>query len=354
MSQETLGYVELEWTCKRCGSKNPGTTKTCASCGNPMSEKDQFEAPVQQQLLTDKGELAKAQVGPDVHCKYCGARNPADAKNCKQCGADLTGASSREAGRVVGAFQSGPVPDVKCPSCGALNPARSLKCKQCGSSLSAPAKSASARAATPARSGGIGIVGLIALAAIGLFVFLLTRSSDAAARVESVHWERSVTIMALRPVEREDWADLIPKDGLKGQCIEKVRVTQPEPAPNADKVCGTPYTVDQGNGTAKVVQDCQYQVKAQWCAYTRDELTQVDAVVAQGSDLKPRWPEMSLKSGEREGERAETYEIGFNSDGKQYNYAVNTAEEFAQFTPGSRWTLKVNGLGGVTDAQPAR
>jgi len=47
MSQETVGYVQLEWTCKRCGSKNPGTQKTCANCGNPMSEQDQFELPSQ-------------------------------------------------------------------------------------------------------------------------------------------------------------------------------------------------------------------------------------------------------------------------------------------------------------------
>jgi hypothetical protein len=32
MPQETVGFVNLEWICKRCGSKNPGTTKICVGC----------------------------------------------------------------------------------------------------------------------------------------------------------------------------------------------------------------------------------------------------------------------------------------------------------------------------------
>ena len=80
MPQETVGFVNLEWTCKRCGSKNPGTTKICSSCGNVMSETDKFELPVQQELIKDEATIAKAERGPDVTCKYCGARNAADAR----------------------------------------------------------------------------------------------------------------------------------------------------------------------------------------------------------------------------------------------------------------------------------
>src|SRR5512136_1212296 len=93
MPQETVGFVNLEWTCKCCGSKNPGTTKICSSCGNVMSETDKFELPAQQELIKDEAVIAKAERGPDVTCKYCGARNVADAKTCSQCSADLTEAS---------------------------------------------------------------------------------------------------------------------------------------------------------------------------------------------------------------------------------------------------------------------
>ena len=352
MPQETLGYVRTEWTCTRCGSRNPGNRKTCANCGNAMSEQDQFDLPAQQAPITDKDELAKAQQGKaDTHCPYCGARNPADAKNCSQCGGDLMAAQARRAGRVLGAHRTDPAPDVKCPACGIDNPAGAAKCKQCGSPMTAAPKPAS-RAAS-ARSGGIGIVGVVALVAIaGLFI-LLTRTSDTSARVSAVNWERSIQVMELRPVEHQDWKDLVPSDARLGQCTEKVRRTQADSAPNAEKVCGTPYAIDQGDGSAKVVQDCQYNVKDQWCAYTVNEWMSVDAVVARGDDLQPAWPEPALAAGQREGERADKYEVVFSADGKGYRYAVTTAEEFARFAIGSLWTLKVNGLGGVTDAQPA-
>ncbi|HLF25399.1 MAG TPA: zinc ribbon domain-containing protein [Anaerolineae bacterium] len=354
MSQKTLGYVNLEWTCKRCGSKNAGANKTCASCGNAMSEQDQFELPAQSELIADAQALAKTGRGADMHCPYCGARNPIGAQKCTQCAAELSGATQRAQGRVVGAFEPGAAAEVNCPACGTANAASANKCKQCGSALSVTTRAAapSTPTATPARSSDSRLIGILALAAVAVFIFLLTRTTDTSARVEAVSWERSIEIVELRPVAREDWADLIPSDARKDQCTEKVRRTQAAPAPNAEQVCGTPYTVDQGDGTGKVVQDCQYNVLEQWCSYTRDEWTAVDAVVAQGNDVQPRWPELALVSGQREGGRAEQYEVVFNADGKSYTYSVDSADAFAKFAPGSRWTLKVNGLGAVTEAQP--
>lgn len=45
MPQEELGYIELEWTCENCGSRNPGTRKNCATCGAAMGARNQFELP---------------------------------------------------------------------------------------------------------------------------------------------------------------------------------------------------------------------------------------------------------------------------------------------------------------------
>jgi hypothetical protein len=95
-------------------------------------------------------------------------------------------------------------------------------------------------------------------------------------------------------------------------------------------------------------------VKDQWCEYTQNEWTVVDAVVAQGSDLNPRDPQLDLQSGQRAGNHAETYEVTFSSEGKQLKYSARDAAEFAQFTIGSRWTLKVNALGGVVSVEPPR
>jgi hypothetical protein len=121
-------------------------------------------------------------------------------------------------------------------------------------------------------------------------------------------------------------------------------------------VCGTAYVVDQGSGTGKVVQDCQYEVYEDWCIYTVDEWQVVDTLTATGASLSPQWPDVSLSADQREGEtREESYRVYFRTDDKkgEYTYRPSTAEEFAQFVTGSEWTLKVNKLGGVTDVEPA-
>src|SRR5512139_546830 len=251
MPQETVGYVNLEWTCKRCGSKNPGTTKICASCGNVMSETDKFDLPAQQELIEDEAVIAKAERGPDMTCKYCGARNPADAKNCSQCSADLTEGTARKSGEVLGAFSAEKKPDVKCPYCGELNPATALKCSKCAGSLAArPVDQVKAPPAAPVKANNLPLfigIGVLILAVI-LCGLLFFRTTDTSAAVQGVQWQRAIEIMAERPVQHETWRDQVPSGAALGSCELKVRGTQDEPAPNSEKICGTPYTVDTGTG----------------------------------------------------------------------------------------------------------
>jgi hypothetical protein len=155
-------------------------------------------------------------------------------------------------------------------------------------------------------------------------------------------------------VQHQTWRDEIPAGVAVGACELKVRATQDQPAPNAEKICGTPYTVDTGTGTGKVVQDCQYQVKDNWCAYTQQEWTVVDSVVAKGADANPDWPVVKLRADQREGDRQEAYVVLFSSDGKEYQLSVGSAEDLAKYVVGSRWKLKVNALGGVVAAEAAR
>ncbi len=54
MPQETLGYVKLEWTCPKCRTRNPGTEKTCVSCGAPQPQEVQFEQAQGQQASHDE------------------------------------------------------------------------------------------------------------------------------------------------------------------------------------------------------------------------------------------------------------------------------------------------------------
>ena len=367
MTQKTVGYVELEWTCTYCGTRNPGTQKKCSGCGAMMGEEDQFEAPAQQELITDEEKLAQAKRGlADIHCPYCGTRNVAGAEKCRHCGGDLTGAVEREKGRVVGAFRAGPAPDVPCPYCGTPNPANAIKCKKCGGNLQKPAEAPPAKpAAKPAavpkprsRFAGIaiGAVALLCIVAAAVFFILSGRTTDTPAVVQSVLWERSIQILEQRPVTHEDWEDQIPSGAVIGSCSKEYRRTQSEPAPGAEEVCSTPYTIDQGDGTGKVVQDCEYRIYDNRCEFTVNEWTVVDRAVMQGSDLNPQWPRMSLQSGQREGNQTQEYVVTFRADdsNETYTYHVDSADEFSRFNLGSYWTLKVNTFGDVTGAEPAK
>lgn len=367
MPQETLGYVEMEWTCQRCGTKNPGLQKTCQNCGAAMDANQKFEQAAEQKLITDEDKVAQAKKGADIHCPYCGTRNAADAKVCSQCGGDLTKAEKRAAGQVVGAFSDRPAAKVACPACGTENLATAANCVNCGHPLgatqpvAAPAATPSVPAAAPKKTPvwiavAGGLIGLLCLGAVALFAFQLFNTTDVVATVQAVHWERSIGIEARVPVERKDWRDEIPTGAEIGVCElkEREKSEAPDPSRRSDKICGTPYTVDLGNGVSEVRQDCEYQIFDDYCPYTVLEWKEVDRAVARGDDLAPQWPQLSLRPEQREGERRETYTVAFDSGGETYDYSVADEAEFAQFAPGSRWTLQVNGLGGVNSAEPAR
>lgn len=348
MSQETLGYVKLEWTCANCGTRNPGPQKKCTGCGAPQPENVQFEQAAEEKLITDQAEIARAEAGPDIHCPYCGVRNPGNASKCSQCGGDLAGGNLRASGRVLGAHRSAPAQPVQCPSCGATNPGTALKCSQCGATL-IQAQQAPPAESKPARKGLTGlIVGCLLVALLAICAAVgLTRacapSKELVGQVRATSWTRSVAIEELRPVTREGWRDEVPAGATLGDCRKKLYRTQKDPAPGAQKVCGTPYTIDAGSGYGKVVQDCEYQVYADWCQYTVREWRQIDEAILRGSGPNPSWPVVRLGSNQREGPRNESYEITLQAEDQEYTFRTTDAALFARCQIGSRWTIQVRG-----------
>jgi hypothetical protein len=332
VTRETLGYVRLEWTCQRCGGKNPGPEKLCIHCGASLDEQDHFELPETQEFITDAEELKKAAAGPDIHCPYCETRNPAGSTVCKQCGGSLAEGEVRAAGHVVGA-----PPTPRAPA----------------------EPRAAPRPAAPAKAKGpwylfAGIAVLLLVCCVGAYL-LFRPSEDINGVVRDVSWERRISIEELQPVSHEDWRDEIPSDAQLGNCRKKEHHTQseePSLGVEAEKVCGTPYTIDKGSGYGEVVQDCEYKVYADWCEYTREEWQEVDDSIASGHDLDPYWPQVNLASGQREGDRSESYNVDFDTEGKSYTYHPSDADEFSSYVIGSKWVLSVNALGGLTAVEP--
>jgi len=359
VARKTVGYVKMEWTCPNCGSRNPGTKIICGNCAAPQPDDVQFEQVAQEELITDEKLIERAKAGPDVHCPFCGTRNPANAAQCSTCFGDLSEAEARQSGHAVGAHSTKPVPDVECTHCGTMNPGTATNCINCQSTLTKqmPAPSAIPRTlpARPQRkiSPLLIIVLLLAVVACAVFFFLSMQTEELIGRVSNVSWERTILIEGLVPVEREAWADEVPAAGAMGSCREEVRNTSNFPEPNSQEVCGTPYTVDTGSGVGEVVQDCEYLVYDDYCSFTIDEWQVVNQVSSSGNNFAPEWPTLNLGFEEREGEYEEVYAVVIDTDGRSYTYHPNSFNEYQQFDIGSSWILEVNTFNAIRSITPA-
>jgi RNA polymerase subunit RPABC4/transcription elongation factor Spt4 len=352
MTQKELGYVELEWTCKHCGTINPGMNKVCSNCGAPIGVDDKFELPDQQQLITDQEKLEEAKAGPAIQCPYCNVLNPAGTKTCIQCGGDIEEGLKRQTGEVLGAFKDEAVPDKPCPSCGQLVKANAQRCPYCGGSL---VEAASAVPPAPTRLKktplwlivGAVALGVLCIVAILSVIVLGNRTRPVTATVSDIRWQRSIDILEQQPVQHSAWQEDVPAGAESVSCRDEYKETSSDPAPNATEVCGTPYTIDAGSGAGKVVQDCQYQVYASYCDYTVLDLVVVNTAVAMGSDQNPYWPATNLQAGQQEGGRYESYSVTFAAGDKDYAYNLVDPVEYLQYSPGSQWILDVNTFGSI-------
>ncbi|GAB4447390.1 MAG: hypothetical protein Kow0031_29970 [Anaerolineae bacterium] len=367
MAKKSLGYVELEWHCPNCSTRNPGSRKTCSSCGMPQPEDIQFEQQAQEKIITDEAKLAQAQAGPDIHCYYCGSRNPGNAESCSQCGANLKEGTRRDSGDVLGAHRDKAAPPVTCPACGSENEASAPKCATCGAALvqqpppPPPPPPPSAKKSSSAAKGGIFggagllaiLLGLCVVCAVGYFM-LAGQTEELLATAKEARWERTIQVEGLVPVSHEAWHDEIPRDGDVVSCSSRVRRTQDNPAANAKEVCGTPYTVDSGSGFGEVVQDCKYEISEDFCEYTLPEWQVVDEVTRTGSNSQPQWPALNLPHNQREGEREERYRCVLSTESGDYVYGSSNPDLLTRCTVGSRWRIEVNTFNAVTEMTPAQ
>jgi hypothetical protein len=357
MAKKTVGYVELEWNCPNCGNKNPGMKKNCGTCGAPQPANVQFELDQKRDLINDVQKVSAAEKGADIYCPYCNTRNAANAQTCIQCGGDLKEGGKRESGKVLNAEPVIAGAEMKCPNCATANLAGSVTCKACGAALSGPKPPApAATQATGAKPSAfrpwmaLPVVAILALCCL-VVGFLFFRTTSLTGTVQSTQWQRVIDIEAQREVTKETWRDQVPSGAEPFSCHQEYRSRQDNPAPGAKEVCSTEY-VDQGNGSAKVVETCYYEIYDDYCKYKALEWQKVDQSTAEGIDLQPYWPQVSLASGQREGNRIETYSVDFDTKDGLKQFTTTDESLYTQFQPGSQWTLSVNTLGSVVDVSP--
>jgi hypothetical protein len=310
-------------------------------------------------LLTEEADIRKIKAGPDVHCPYCHARNPADGEFCGACGGGLADAEARESGHIIGALRAERGLEKECPHCGTLNSVSSLECSGCGGSLPARREESGEKASPSTSSKGLPKLagfGCLAIVLIGaaIFLFSLLSKDEMIGIVQGVEWTHTVPILEQALTEQEDWFEQIPAEAEIIRCQEEVRGVSEEPVAGAIEVCGTPYTIDEGSGYGEVVQDCTYEVYDDYCVYTVLDWVIVDEVVVSDTDLNPYWPELSLDFDQQAGEGQSEYFVTFQTDEGIYRYTPDDALEFSEYWPGSSWVLEVNRLGGVLVIEPSR
>jgi ribosomal protein L40E len=348
--RRTLGFIENEWTCPNCGTRNKGSVKACENCGAPQPEDVKFELPSEHKFVKDETAVKTAQAGADIHCGFCGTRNPATADTCSQCGGDLKEGKAREAGRVMQAPPPQPKV-VKCGSCGAENPGSNSTCSNCGAALPkvqaaqaiAPqpvmptAKPAAKKKISPMLIGAV--LGFIAICCVGIYFVFGRTASTVEGTVTSVHWQTNVPLQEVQAVDYSNETGSPPSDAYNVSCHDESR-----------DVCEQ-KSIDKGNGYSEVVEECHTETE-KYCSYTVDEWKTIQTYTLEGDNNNPVYDTPNYSSDQRLGDKSEELTVTFSTDDGTEVYSPDTVSEFQQFTIGSTWTLELNLLGGVRGVKP--
>ena len=346
MARRTRGYVQLEWVCPNCNTRNPGPKKSCINCGAPQPENVQFQRAVDEKLLNDEGTLKAAQAGADFICPYCGTRNTGLATVCVKCGGDLVEAKRRASGAVLQA-STGPR-QVVCTNCGTVNSVSRSNCSKCGSPLPrastpSPALEAGKTEGAPKKKGSRWWVWAAVAAAVvlcvGAIMTFTVPASNLSATVSEVRWETSVPLQEIQVVHYSNEPGSPPSQAYDVSCHTESR-----------DVCEE-RVVDLGNGLGEVVQDCHTESE-QFCSYAVDEWKTLQTYTLEGHDYSPMYAQPSVDSGQRLGEETEDYTVFFMTTDGQKTYSPSNLSEFSQYQVGSTWTLSLNAMGGVLDVKP--
>lgn len=378
MAQKVVGYREMIWTCPNCGAKNPGSSRVCRSCGAAMGEDVKFEQQTNAQMLTDETVIKKAEQGPDIYCAYCGNRNPAGAKTCSRCGADLSEGTERE----HGSHHSAHLDEAKnehaepliCPACGTANPAGSLKCGACGTPLNVSTQKEEipeqpADSGSGGKKGGgclrlililivIGLLGMLLMNLFGggggggLFVDNSTPipNSFVNAVVSSQNWQTAVQVIGPVASKASGWEDQIPSDAENVRCSDRLRHTYDDEVEGSVEVCGTPYAVDMGNGFEQFVQDCVYQVYEPYCEYTVYKTGVIETRRANGTGPNPELP--YVESSYSTGNQSASYSVTLRDEnGREYKLSPANLSEYRAYSVGQEFQLEVTSSGRIVNME---
>lgn len=362
-----MAIREGAWDCPHCGRKgNRGPVKFCPGCGSPRGEGVQFYLPDEAPEVTEAKALERAKAGPDWTCAFCESDNPAGDPFCSSCGA------SREGGAPRPVIEHPFPPAAPAPVATAPPPPKKAGCgrwKILGCGCLAILFVLALLIGIGSRNGGSGSRSLVQQEEQEVDV-LLTPSG--------FHWQRTVEVEASRMVTREAWEGEVPS----GARILSSRrdVYRTERVQTGTETRTRTYTEQVQSGTERVktgvrdlgngyfedvyedrpvyrdverresYQEPVYRDNPIYKTKIRYEIAEWQSVrqeQAAGDDQSPVWPQPRLGSGEREGNRGETYEVVFHDpQGKTQTYTARDENEWRSYQQGQPYRATTKLLGG--------
>ena len=348
-----MAIREGAWDCPHCGRKgNRGPEKFCGGCGAPRGEGVQFYLPPDAPEVTEAKALERAKAGPDWTCPFCEADNPSTSPFCSSCGAGRDGSKPREV--IEHRKDAAPLPVAAPPPPPApANPKLKRGCQ----------------------------IGCLGLAALVLLFWFLGRPKETTLTVTGHRWERTVAVEEQRTVTEQGWEGELPAGARSLSSSReihhhnRVRIgSETRTRTVSERVqTGTERVKvgerDLGNGYFEDIYEDRPVYETRESEETYEEpVYREDPVYrirhryqvekwmpsrearAGAEDLAPRWPDAGLGSKEREGQRAEVYEVLFEDrDGAGRVYRARDEVEWRGFEEGSAYRAKVRSNGEIVE-----
>ena len=352
---EDKGRFQMLWDCPACG--NEGLLgvdhRFCPTCGAAQDPSRRYFPPDDKKVPAADHPFH----GADKVCPACDTPNSAKSSFCEACGSPLDGAreAARRDDRVTGDGEAFAGESVRDAVAEAKRERQEAEAARLADLHDDPLPERR-------RGGGswlaMGCVGTVAVAVIGAALFCLLSflwSTTEAVEVVGHQWTRQVPIEAFGPVEKSGWKDEVPATAQGVTCREEKRGSR---RVEDGEDCRT-RRKDNGDGTFNEVRECTPRYRDeptydQKCRYTVDAWRVVRTEQTAGSDLSPRWPEVRLNAGEREGERGGTYTVHLQDPkGARHSCALDEPT-WASYQPGAKVEARFGGLTGLIDCASLR
>jgi Zn-finger in Ran binding protein and others len=314
-----MAIREGKWRCTYCSNVNRGAELACAGCGAQRDKDVVFFLEDDAPEVTDEGLLAVARAGADWLCQFCQTSNRPALTHCVQCGAEKGTSPSRPVRELLGA---------------------ALPAAPLSSAAPAVPKAPQSRGCMAA----LVVLLLLGMGFCATLTYFALRKTNETLSVAGFEWQRTIAVEAFRTVRESAWEDSVPRGARVVSRQREVHHTDQVQTGTRHVKVGTR---DKGNGFFEDVYEDRpiysgHDVYAVKITYDVERWLPARNAEDKGGDRRPRWPDVSLGSNEREAMRTETYVVRLAGTAKTYRMELPLAR-WEQLEEGRRYDAVIQG-----------